>query len=74
MDETSEVLEAVAVCGARASECICIGPPEHVGHDPHACKCGGSWRGSLDGDDFEVVTLPDLNWADSVRKSLGGSS
>jgi len=71
MDETSELFEAVAVCGARARACICIEPPEHTDQEPHVCKCGGSWRGTLDAADFEVVAWPDANWADSVSRALG---
>lgn len=52
-----------ALCGARARRCACIKPVGHAaaGDDVHACNpetCGGSWRGTFDTDDFEVVSFP----------------
>jgi hypothetical protein len=53
----SNSVTAEPVCGATAAQCICDEPP---GHDsPHLCKCTGSWLGEFDGDDFEVIALPD---------------
>jgi hypothetical protein len=50
-------------CGARAAKCLCIKSEDHVenGDDVHACdpkSCGGSWRGDMEGGDFEPVTFP----------------
>lgn len=51
--------DVTVVCGAVAERCICDLPPDHVERgEPHLCKCTGSWRGDLDGDDFEIVTWP----------------
>lgn len=44
------------VCGEVAEFCLCEQPPKHEG--PHVCECGGEWRGSIGGPDFEVVVLP----------------
>ena len=47
---------AEVVCGAEAAHCICDEPHGHT--TPHACKCGGKWRGTLDEPDFDVVAWP----------------
>ena len=48
------------VCDERAAECRCREAKGHYPATPHRCdpRCGGSWRGSHDGDDFEVVEFP----------------
>jgi hypothetical protein len=56
-------------CGAQAQSCWCALAPGHDG--PHECGregCGGSWLGSIDSSDFEVVRLPDIS------QVLGGAS
>lgn len=50
------VSEPTVVCGEVAEFCICDEPPKHDG--PHLCKCKGSWFGTLDGPDFDVVAYP----------------
>lgn len=52
-------IEGRVVCAAIAYSCACVLDPGHDG--PHACNpetCGGSWTGSSDSDEFEVVTYP----------------
>lgn len=53
----------VAGCSATAFRCHCQGG--HGPDEPHACDCGGSWRG--EGDTFEVVSFPH----DPVTEALG---
>ena len=53
---TATSVDGVPVCGEVAEACVCDEVAEHT--VPHTCKCGGQWRGHLDGDDFEVIAWP----------------
>ena len=48
------------VCGERLASCTCGEPSAHAG--PHVCnepdRCQGSWKGSVDKDDLEIVSWP----------------
>lgn len=57
------MVEAVAlICGAKAADCICGLPVDHVG--AHECqRDGGQWIGTLDSGDFEAIRFPDPFWA-----------
>lgn len=66
--------EAVSVvCGATAASCRCALEPGHVG--PHSCAvpgCGGEWRGTFLGTDFEIVNLPRGMTVAEALRSIGG--
>lgn len=47
---------AEVICAERADQCVCKLPPDHG--PVHECVCGGSWRGTSDTGDFEVVRWP----------------
>ena len=53
---TSNVSEPAVVCGQMAHKCICDREPNH--DEPHLCKCEGSWVGTYEADDFDVVAWP----------------
>lgn len=48
----------ITLCGARLYECSCEKPKDHPG--AHLCSCDGSWKGTHDNDDFEIVAMPSM--------------
>ncbi len=58
MSEAASETAGTVLCGAEGHLCRCREPSGH--HSPHACPCGGSWRGGFESDDFEIISLPPL--------------